>query len=115
MAIVFKQRVKNPTFKDLKSFVRKTVTRNRSQYTDVQWDCESQFIRRQRDELHSDYGYMWEAEEERLIEGEFGNLVITNREISFKPRRYAPTEIWVAAKWYCSCTQDKFDAKARFQ
>ena len=52
MGIIFKQRVQNPTIKDLRSFVRKTVTRDRSMYeTDSQYDNETTFINRQRDQL----------------------------------------------------------------
>ena len=109
MAIVFKQRVNNPTMKDLGSFVRKTVTRDRDQYTDSQWDNETTFINRQREQLKTAFGYMWDMEDEPLIRGQFGNITITDSEISFKPRRYAPTEIYVAAKWYCMATQSKFN------
>jgi len=114
MAIVFKQQVQNPTIKDLRSFVRKTVTRDRSQYTDAQWDNETTFINRQRDQLKDQYGWMWDQEEESLIRGEFGNLKITDTEISFRPKRYAPTEIYVVAKWYCMATENKFKTRARF-
>ena len=111
MGIVFKQRVNNPTMKDLRSFVRKTVTRDRSQYTDSQWDNETTFIDRQREQLKVAFGYMWDSDDEPLILGQFGNITITDSEISFKPRRYAPTEIYVAAKWYCMATQSKFDQR----
>ena len=114
MPLVFKQRVHNPTIKDLRSFVRKTVTRDRSQYTDAQWDNETTFINRQRDQLKDQYGWMWDQEEESLIRGEFGNLKITDTEISFRPKRYAPTEIYVVAKWYCMATENKFKTRARF-
>ena len=61
MPIIFKQRVTNPTIKDLRSFVRKTVTRDRSMYeTDSQFDNETTFINRQRDQLRDQYGYMWD-------------------------------------------------------
>ena len=103
--------VENPTIKDLRSFVRKTVTRDRSQYTDSQWDSETTFIDHQRDQLKDQFGYMWESEDEPLILGQFGNINITPYEISFRPRRYAPTEIYVAAKWYCMATQIKFDQR----
>ncbi len=116
MAIVFKQRVQDPTIKDLRSFVRKTVTRDRSMYsTDSQWDNETTFINRQRDQLKDQFGWMWDQEEESLIRGEFGNLTITDTEITFRPKRYAPTEIYVAAKWYCMCTETKFNTRARFE
>ena len=115
MAIVFKQQVHNPKIKDLRSFVRKTVTRDRSLYeTDAQWDNETTFINRQRDQLKDQYGWMWDQEEESLIRGEFGNLTITDTEISFRPKRYAPTEIYVVAKWYCMATENKFKTRARF-
>ena len=110
MALVFKQRVNDPTMKDLRSFVRKTVTRDRDQYTDSQWDNETTFINRQREQLKTAFGYMWDSDEP-LIHGQFGNIKITGSEISFKPRRYAPTEIYVAAKWYCMATQSKFDQR----
>ena len=114
MAIVFKQQVQNPTIKDLRSFVRKTVTRDRSQYTDAQWDNETTFINRQRDQLKDQFGWMWDQEDESLIRGEFGNLKITDTEITFRPKRYAPTEIYVVAKWYCMATENKFKTRARF-
>ena len=115
MAIVFKQQVHNPKIKDLRSFVRKTVTRDRSLYeTDAQWDNETTFINRQRDQLKDQYGWMWDQEEESLIRGEFGNLTITDTEISFRPKRYAPTEIYVVGKWYCMATENKFKTRARF-
>jgi hypothetical protein len=114
MAIIFKQRVQDPTIKDLRSFVRKTVTRDRSLYqTESQWDNETTFINRQRDQLKDQYGYMWEDQGEPLVKGEFGNLKITDTEISFRPKRYAPTEIYVAARWYCMCTETKFTNRAR--
>ena len=115
MAIIFKQRVHNPKIKDLRSFVRKTVTRDRTQYTDAQWDNETTFINRQRDQLKDQFGWMWDQEEESLIRGEFGNLKITDTEIIFRPKNYAPTEIYVAAKWYCMCTENKFNDRARFE
>ena len=116
MAIIFKQRVHNPTIKDLRSFVRKTVTRDRSLYqTDSQFDNETTFINRQRDQLKDEYGYMWDDEEQPLVKGEFGNIKITDTEISFRPRRYAPTEIYVAARWYCMCNETKFTNRARFE
>ena len=116
MAIVFKQRVHNPKIKDLRSFVRKTVTRDRSLYqTDSQFDNETTFINRQRDQLKDLYGWMWEQEDESLVRGEFGNLKITDTEIIFRPKNYAPTEIYVAAKWYCMCTENKFNDRARFE
>ena len=114
MGIVFKQRVNNPTMKDLRSFVRKTVTRDRSQYTNSQFEAETTFIDRQREQLKDQYGYMWEDEYEPLVKGEFGNLKITDTEITFRPKRYAPTEIYVAARWYCMCTETKFTNRARF-
>ena len=105
--------VENPTIKDLRSFVRKTVTRDRSQYTDSQWDNETTFINRQRDQLKDQFGWLWDMEEEALIQGEFGHLKITDQEISFKPKRYAPTEIYVVAKWYCMATERKYAHLAR--
>ena len=112
MAIIFKQRVHNPKIKDLRSFVRKTVTRDRSLYqTESQFDNETTFINRQRDQLKNLYGWMWEQEDESLVRGEFGNLKITDTEIIFRPKNYAPTEIYVAAKWYCMATQSKFDQR----
>ncbi len=96
MAIVFKQRVQDPTIKDLRSFVRKTVTRDRSMYqTDSQFDNETTFINRQRDQLRDQYGHMWDDEDEPIVKGAFGNLKITDKEISFRPRTYAPHEISV--------------------
>ena len=115
MGIVFKARVHNPTMKDLKSFVRKTVTRDRDQYTDSQWDNETTFINRQRNELKKQFGWMWDDEDQRLVEGEFGHLKITSTEIIYKPRRYAPTEIYVVAKWYCMCIAERLDKAARFE
>ena len=97
--------------KDLRSFVRKTVTRDRDQYTESQWDNETTFINRQREQLKTAFGYMWDSDDEPLILGQFGNITITANEISFRPRRYAPTEIYVAAKWYCMATQSKFDQR----
>ena len=112
MAIIFKQRVHNPKIKDLRSFVRKTVTRDRSLYqTDSQFDNETTFINRQRDQLKDQFGWMWEQENESLVRGEFGNLKITDTEIIFG-QNYAPTEIYVAAKWYCMCTENKFNDRA---
>lgn len=106
--------VENPTIKDLRSFVRKTVTRDRSLYdTDAQWDNETTFINRQRDQLKDQFGWLWDMEDEALIQGEFGHLKITDTEISFKPKRYAPTEIWVVAKWYCMATERKYAHLAR--
>ena len=106
--------VENPTIKDLRSFVRKTVTRDRSKYqTDSQWDNETTFINRQRDQLKDQYGYMWDDENLPLVKGEFGNIKITDTEISFKPRNYAPTEIYVAARWYCMCNETKFTNRMR--
>ena len=116
MAIIFKQRVHNPKIKDLRSFVRKTVTRDRSLYqTESQFDNETTFINRQRDQLKNLYGWMWEQEDESLVRGEFGNLKITDTEIIFRPKNYAPTEIYVAAKWYCMCTENKFNNRERFE
>ena len=103
--------VEDPTMKDLRSFVRKTVTRDRNQYTDSQWDNETTFINRPREQLKTAFGSMWDSDDEPLIRGQFGNIKITDSEISFKPRRYAPTEIYVAAKWYCMATQSKFDQR----
>ncbi len=113
MAITFKLRVDNPTIKDLRSFVRKTVTRDRSQYTDSQWDSETTFIDHQRNQLKHQFGWLWDMEDEALIQGEFGHLKITDTEISFKPKKYAPTEIWNVAKWYCMTTQHKYAQLAR--
>ena len=114
MAIVFKQRVHNPKIKDLRSFVRKTVTRDRSMYqTDSQFDNETTFINRQRDQLKDQFGWLWDMENEARIKGEFGHLKITDTEISFKPKRYAPTEIYVVAKWYCMATERKYSHLAR--
>ena len=114
MPIIFKQRVQNPTIKDLRSFVRKTVTRDRSLYqNDSQWDNETTFINRQRDQLKDQYGHMWNDEDEPLVKGEFGNIKITDQEISFRPRRYAPTEIYVAARWYCMCNDHEFTNRKR--
>ena len=116
MAIIFKQRVHNPKIKDLRSFVRKTVTRDRSMYeTDSQFDNETTFINRQRDQLKDQYGHMWDDVDEPLVKGEFGNIKITDTEISFRPRRYAPTEIYVAAKWYCMATEVKYLNRERFE
>ena len=85
MGIIFKQRVQNPTIKDLRSFVRKTVTRDRSMYeTDSQYDNETTFINRQRDQLKDQFGWLWDMEDEALVHGEFGHLKITDSEISFK-------------------------------
>ena len=68
MAIIFKQRVHNPKIKDLRSFVRKTVTRDRSLYqTESQWDNETTFINRQRDQLKDQYGWMWDDEDQPLF------------------------------------------------
>ena len=103
--------VENPTMKDLRSFVRKTVTRDRDQYTESQWDNETTFINRQREQLKTAFGYMWDSDNEPLIHGQFGNITVTPYEISFRPRRYAPTEIYVAAKWYCMLTKSKFDQR----
>ena len=114
MAIIFKQRVHNPKIKDLRSFVRKTVTRDRSLYqTESQFDNETTFINRQRDQLKDQFGWLWDMEDEALVHGEFGHLTITDTEISFKPKRYAPTEIWVVAKWYCMTTEHKYAHLAR--
>ena len=109
MAINFKLQVQNPKIKDLRSFVRKTVTRDRSMYeTDSQYDNETTFINRQRDQLKDQFGWLWDMEDEPLIQGEFGHLKITDTEISFKPKRYAPTEIWNVAKWYCMATERNY-------
>ena len=106
--------VQNPTIKDLRSFVRKTVTRDRSMYnTDAQWDSETTFINRQREQLKDQFGWLWDMEDEALIQGEFGHLTITDTEISYKPQRYAPTEIWVVAKRYCMDTENKYAHLAR--
>ena len=114
MGIIFKQRVQNPTIKDLRSFVRKTVTRDRSMYeTDSQYDNETTFINRQRDQLKTQFGWLWDMEDEALVHGGFGNLKITDEEISFRPKRYAPTEIWVVAKWYCMATEHRYAHLAR--
>ena len=67
MAITFKLRVDNPKIKDLRSFVRKTVTRDRTQYTDSQWDSETTFIDHQRDQLKNQFGWLWDMEDEALI------------------------------------------------
>ena len=103
--------VENPTMRDLRSFVRKTVTRDRDQYTESQWDNETTFINRQREQLKTAFGYMWDSADAPLMHGQFGNIKITPTEISFRPRRYAPTEIYVDAKWYCMATQSKFDQR----
>ena len=113
MAITFKLRVDNPKIKDLRSFVRKTVTRDRTQYTDSQWDSETSIIDYQRNQLKEQFGWLWDMENEVLIQGEFGHLKITDTEISFKPKKYAPTEIWNVAKWYCMTTQHKYAHLAR--
>jgi hypothetical protein len=83
--------------------------------TDSQFDNETTFINRQRDQLKDQFGWMWEQEDESLVRGEFGNLKITDTEIIFRPKNYAPTEIYVAAKWYCMCTENKFNNRARFE
>ena len=114
MAIIYKQRVQNPTIKDLRSFVRKTVTRDRSIYeTASQYVNETTFINRQRDQLKNQFGWLWDMQAEALVHGGYGNLKITDQEISFKPKRYAPTEIWVVAKWYCMATEHKYAHLAR--
>ena len=116
MAIIFKQRVNNPTMKDFRSFVHKTVTRDRDQYeTESQFDNETTFINHQREQLKDQYGHMWNDEDQPLVKGEFGNIKITDTEISFRPRKYAPTEIYVAARWYCMCNDHKFTNRARFE
>ena len=81
--------------------------------TDAQWDNETTFINRQRAQLKDQFGWLWDMEDEALIKGEFGHLTITDQEISFKPKRYAPTEIWVVAKWYCMATERKYAHLAR--
>ena len=114
MAIIYKQRVQNPTIKDLRSFVRKTVTRDRSIYeTESQYVNETTFINRQRDQLKNQFGWLWDMQDAALVHGGFGNLKITDQEISFKPQRYAPTEIYVVAKWYCMATEHRYAHLAR--
>ena len=40
--------------------------------TDSQWDNETTFINRQRDQLKDQYGWLWDMEDEALVHGVLG-------------------------------------------
>ena len=68
--------VENPTMRYLRSFLSKNVTRDRDQYTESQWDNETPFINRPREQLKPAFGYMWDSADAPLMHGQFGNIKI---------------------------------------